>query len=80
MLHSSPVYNCCIIVVKAPVMVSVSGEGSGVAGTSYSLTCTVILPHGLAQFSPNIQRKRHNMPFTPASNISLTTRSVLATL
>ena len=47
-------------------MVRVSGEGSGVAGTSYSLTCTVRLPPGVDQFLLNIQWKRPNMPFTPA--------------
>ena len=57
-----------------------SGVGSGVAGTSYSLTCTVILPHGLAQVSPNIKWKRPNMPFTPASNISFTIKDILTTL
>ena len=62
------------------MFVSVSGEGSGVARTSYSLTCTVILPPGVAQFSPNIQWKRPNMPYTPASDISLTTRDILTTL
>ena len=45
---------------------SVSGEGSGVAGTSYSLTCTVRLPLGVDQVSPNIQWKRPKMPFTQA--------------
>ena len=50
-------------VVEAPVMVSVSGEGSGVAGTSYSLTCTVRLPLGVAQFLLNIQWKRPDMTF-----------------
>ena len=45
----------------------VSGEGSGEVGTSYSLTCRVTLPLGVAEVSPNIQWKRHNMPYTPAS-------------
>ena len=61
-------------------MVSVSGEGSGVAGTSYSLTFTVILPPGIAQFSPNIQWKRPDMPFTPASVITVMNRGYMATL
>ena len=47
-------------------MVRVSGEGSGVAGTSYSLTCTVRLPLGVDQFLLNIQWKRPHMPFIPA--------------
>ena len=68
------------LVVEAPVLVRVSGEGSGVAGTSYSLTCTVRLPLGIAQVSPNIQWKRPNMPFTPASLISLTAIGFAATL
>ena len=80
MLRSSPVYNCCIIVVEAPVMVSVSGEGSGVAGTSYSLTCSVKLPLGVAPVSPNIQWKRPDMPFTPASTTAITITGFLATL
>ena len=61
-------------------MVSVSGEGSGVAGTSYSLTCLVRLPPGVAQFPLNIQWKRPNMPFTPAVITASTTRGFLATL
>ena len=61
-------------------MVSVSGEGLAVAGTSYSLTCIITLPLGVYQVSPNIQWKRPNMPFTPASNISFTIRGFLATL
>ena len=68
------------LVVQAPVLVRVLGEESGVAGTSYSLTCTVRLPFGIAQFSPNIQWKRPNMPFTPASSISLTIIGFTATL
>ena len=51
-------------VVEAPVVV-VSGEGSG---TSYSLTCRVTLPLEVAEVSPNIQWKRPNMPYTPASS------------
>ena len=53
-------------VVEAPVVV-VSGEGSGEVGTSYSLACRVTLPLGVAEVSPNIQWKRPNMPYTPAS-------------
>ena len=53
-------------VVEAPVVV-VSGEGSGEVGTSYSLTCRVTLPLGVAGVSPNIQWNRPNMPYTPAS-------------
>ena len=61
-------------------MVSVLGEGSGVAGTSYSLTCIVILPPGIAQLSPSIQWKRPDMPFTPASVIAVMNRGYLAIL
>ena len=60
-------------------MVSLSGEGSGVAGTSYSLTCTVKRPLGIL-ITPSIQWKRPNLPFTPASNTMTTTRDILATL
>ena len=68
------------LAVEAPV-VSVSGKESGVAGTSHTLTCTVMLPLGLVQqISPNIQWKRPNMPFTPASNTTATTRDIQATL
>ena len=42
-------------VLAAPVMVNVSGEGSGVAGTSYSLTCRVSLPSGVEPDSLDIQ-------------------------
>ena len=59
---------------------SVSGEGSGVAGTSYSLTCRVRLPPGVYHVSPNMQWKRPNMPFTPAPNPSFAINSFLATL
>ena len=59
---------------------SVSGEGSGVAGTSYSLTCLVRLPVGVAQVSPNIQWRRLNMPFTSTTNISYTILELQATL
>ena len=61
-------------------MVNVSGEGSGVAETSYSLTCQVRLPLGVNQVSPNIQWKRPDMPFTPAPITSLTIAGFLATL
>ena len=61
-------------VVEAPVVV-VSGEGSGEVGTSYSLTCRVILPLGVAEVSPNIQWKRPNMPYTPASSTPDSTSS-----
>ena len=54
-------------VVEAPVVV-VSGEGSGEVGTSYSLTCRVTLPLGVAGVPPNIQWKRPNMSYTPASS------------
>ena len=42
------------IAIAAPVM-SVSGEGSEVAGTSYSLTCRVSLPSGVEPDSLDIQ-------------------------
>ena len=67
------------LVVEAPVMVRVSGEGSGVAWTSYSLTCTVRLPLGVYNVSHNMQWKRPNMPFTPASSRAIT-RGFTATL
>ena len=54
-------------VVEAPVVV-VSGEGSGEIGTSYSLTCRVTLPLGVAGVSLNIHWKRPNMTYTPASS------------
>ena len=53
-------------------MVSVSGEGSGVAGTSYSLTCRVRLPPGVDQVLPNFQWKRPNMPFIQALITTIT--------
>ena len=43
-----------ITAIAAPV-VSVSGEGSGVAGTSYSLTCRVSLPSRVEPDSLDIQ-------------------------
>ena len=62
------------------MLVRVSGEGSGVAGTSYSLTCIVKLLPGVARVSPNIQWKRPKMPFTPASTPLFTSVGFLATL
>ena len=61
-------------------MVRVSGEGSGVAGTSYILTCTVRLPPGVYQVSPNIRWKRPNMAFTPAVITAISKAGFLATL
>ena len=61
-------------------MISVSGEGSGVAGTSYTLKCRVTVPFGVSQFSPNMQWKRPDMPFTPAKITAYTTKSFTATL
>ena len=62
-------------------MVSVSGEGSGVVGTSYLLTCSITVPLGVYQFSPNVQWKRPNMPYTRALIISaFTTRGFTAIL
>ena len=60
-------------------MVRVSGEGSGVAGTSYSLTCTVRLPLGINQ-APDVQWKRPNMTFIQASITAITTAGFQATL
>ena len=60
-------------------MVVVSGEGSGEVGTSYSLTCRVTLPLGVAGVSPNIQWKRPNMPYTPASTPDSTSSRQLHT-
>ena len=81
MEHDLP-SNFHYIVVEAPVILSVSGEGSGLAGTSYSLTCTVRQPSGVtvAHISPNVQWKRHNMTFTPASVTLISNRDFLATL
>ena len=39
--------NIITVIAESPEVV-VSGEGSGVAGTSYTLTCTVSLPSGVA--------------------------------
>ena len=66
-------------VVEAPLLVSVSGEGSGVAGTSYSLTCTVKRPLGMF-ITPNIQWKRPNMPFTSGLVTGTTSAGDQATL
>ena len=41
--------------VVAPPAVVVSGEGSGVAGTSYTLSCRVSLPSGVEPDSLDIQ-------------------------
>ena len=60
-------------------MVSVSGEGSRVAGTSYSLTCRVKRPLGMF-ITPNIQWKRPNMLVTSASNKTTTDAGDQATL
>ena len=60
-------------------MVSVSGEGSGVVGTSYSLTCTVRLPLGIVQ-APNIQWKWPNMSFTQAPITGITSIGFMAPL
>ena len=66
-------------VVEAPVVV-VSGEGSGEVGTSYSLTCRVTLPLGVAGVSPNIQWKRPNMPYTPSTPDNANSRQFHTTL
>ena len=75
--HSYLVKNC--LVVEAPVLVRVSGEGSGVVGTSYSLTCSVRLPLGINQ-APDIQWKRPNTLFIQASITARTSAGFLATL
>ena len=41
--------------MDAPPEVVVSGEGSGVTGTSYTLTCRVSLPSGVEPDSLDIQ-------------------------
>ena len=61
------------------MIVGVSGEESGMTGTSYSMTCTVRLPPGVT-VAPIIQWKRHNMTFTPASVTLFFNRDYLATL
>ena len=70
----------CTLVVEAPVLVRVSGEGSGVACTSYSLTCQIILPPGVSIFSPKMQWKKPNMSFIRAFITSITNRGFQATL
>ena len=65
--------------VESPEVV-VSGEGSGVTGTSYTLTCRVSLPVGVQEASPNIQWKRPNMMLSSSSSITNTSRGFLATL
>ena len=74
---NSSVQLLCTSVVEEPLLVSVSGRGSG---TSYSLTCRVRLPLGVDEVSPNIQWKRPNMPFTSASITSVTILGFMATL
>ena len=44
-----------IVAPVAPPVVVVSGEGSGVAGTSYTLSCRVSLPSGVEPDSLDIQ-------------------------
>ena len=68
--------------MDAPPEVMVSGEGSGVAEwlASYTLTCSVILPIGVQEASPNIQWKRPNMLLSSSSSITNTSRGFLATL
>ena len=45
----------CFSTVLAPPVVVVSGEGSGVAGTSYTLSCRVNLPSGVEPDPLDIQ-------------------------
>ena len=61
-------------------MVRVLGEGSGVVGTSYSLTCTARLPPGVVQVFLNMHWKRPSMPFTRAPIRTLTNAGFMATL
>ena len=61
-------------------MVSVLGNGSGVAETQYSLTCRVRLPPGVDQVFPNIRWKRPNMLFTHAFITAITSTVYLTTL
>ena len=58
----------------------VSGEGSGEVGTSYSLTCRVTLPLGVAEVSLNIQWKRPNMPYTLSTPDRTSSRQFHTTL
>ena len=44
-----------IVAPVAPPVMVVSGEGSGVAGTSYTLSCRVSLPSGVEPDSLDIQ-------------------------
>ena len=67
------------VVAESPEVV-VSGEGSGVTGTSYTLTCSVSLPIGIQEASPNIQWKRPNMLLSSSSSLTNTSRGFLATL
>ena len=62
------------------MLVRVSGEGSGVAGISYSLTCSVTVPPGVFKFSPKIEWKKPNMPFIRAFITSITIRGFAAIL
>ena len=45
----------CFSTVLAPPVVVVSGEGSGVAGTSFTLSCRVSLPSGVEPDTLDIQ-------------------------
>ena len=65
--------------VESPEMV-VSGEGTRVAGTSYTLTCRVSLPIRINEASPNIQWKRPNMLLSSSSSITNTGRGFVTTL
>ena len=80
-IHSTsiPSLNPIAAAVESPEVV-VSGEGSGVTGTSYTLTCRVSLPSGVQETSPNIQWKRPNMLLSSSSPISQSGRYFLATL
>ena len=46
--------NIITVIAESPEVV-VSGEGSGVAGTLYTLTCTVTLPSGYSGVVPDPQ-------------------------
>ena len=76
---SIPSLNPISAAVDAPVVI-LSGEGSGVTGTSYTLTCKVSLPNEVQATSPNIQWKTPNMLLFSSSSITNTSRGFLATL
>ena len=57
-LSTPMILSCMFTAVVEPPQVTLSGSGSRVAGTSYTLTCTVTPPTGVqfdSSFPPNIQ-------------------------